>query len=538
MTDTLAPVQARIVHSDCLTALRAMNDNSVDSIVTDPPYGLAELPADKVIAALTQWLSGNREFVPDGRGFMSHDWDSFVPPPAVWDECLRVLKPGGHLLAFAGSRTVDLMGMSIRIAGFELRDSINWAYGTGFPHGIDLSKAVDARLGAEREVVGYDPTRARPNRMYEAGAIGNIGATGDRKISDRTDNGATITAPATEESARWAGWNTTLKPSQEPIIVARKPFAGTVADNLLQHGVGGINIDGCRTVVHGEREGRVAGVRPEVTGNVYRGRRRGSEAVEPTTLGRYPANTILTHHPACVSLGFKNVKGDGHHPASRGAGGIGQDGHRGQEGLEERTAATETVAAFDCVPGCPISLMDDQSGEAGQAGDVAPGIPRTSQHIYGQMGATVERIKRGDSGGASRFFDCSTWTTDDLDAAFLYAAKAPQIERPVGADGTRHVSVKPLAVMRWLTRLVTPEGGIVLDPFTGSGTTIEAALIEGFQPIGVERHQPYLQLIDLRLARWQRAQERWIDPDHPRYLEEPASEPAPPAIDGQLGMFD
>lgn len=143
-----------LYHGDCLDHLRDMPDNSVDAIVTDPPYGLSNTTPDKVADTIVRWASGDREHVPDGRGFMGRPWDAFVPPPAVWDECLRVLKPGGHMLVFAGTRTQDLMGLSIRLAGFELRDSLAWIYGSGFPKSMDVSKAIDKAAGAERAVVG------------------------------------------------------------------------------------------------------------------------------------------------------------------------------------------------------------------------------------------------------------------------------------------------------------------------------------------------------------------------------------------------
>src|SRR5699024_916200 len=179
-----------IVCADSLVHLRTMPDDSIDAIITDPPYGLSATKPEKVTEAISAWVSGDREHMPKGRGFMGHDWDAFVPPPALWDECLRVLKPGGHLAAFAGARTYDLMGLSVRLAGFEIRDGLSWIYGSGMPHGQNMGKSV----GEE-----------------------------------------------------WQGWNTSLKPAQEPIVLARKPLAETtVARNVITHGTGAINIDACR----------------------------------------------------------------------------------------------------------------------------------------------------------------------------------------------------------------------------------------------------------------------------------------------------
>lgn len=192
---------------DCLEVLATLPDNSVDSIVTDPPYGLS---------------------------FMGKKWDYDVPSVAIWEQCLRVLKPGGHLLAFAGTRTQHRMAVRIEDAGFEIRDMIAWVYGSGFPKSLDVSKAIDKAAGAEREVLGYTEN-ARPNRVGK-----------ETKLSGAQTIGGEITAPATDAARQWSGWGTALKPALEPITMARKPLSGTVAETVLQHGTGGINVDGCR----------------------------------------------------------------------------------------------------------------------------------------------------------------------------------------------------------------------------------------------------------------------------------------------------
>ena len=199
MTDKLT-----LHHGDCLQVLRSLPDCSVDSIVTDPPYGLS---------------------------FMGKRWDYDVPSVDVWVECLRVLKPGGHLLAFAGTRTQHRMAVRIEDAGFEIRDMIAWVYGSGFPKSLDVSKAIDKAAGAEREVVGQRTT--------------GIG-TGNGSTPIMGDGNRDITAPSTDAAKQWQGWGTALKPALEPITVARKPLIGTVAENVLQHGTGAINVDGGR----------------------------------------------------------------------------------------------------------------------------------------------------------------------------------------------------------------------------------------------------------------------------------------------------
>ena len=183
-----------IIHNDCLVYLKSVSENTFDSIVTDPPYGL---------------------------NFMGKKWDKALPDPEIWKECLRVLKPGGHMIVFGAPRLYHRLTCQIEDAGFEVRDCLMWLFGSGFPKSLDVSKAIDKEAGAKREVVGYDASRARPNRLYEGGAIGNVGGTG--KVSDRTDNGATITASSTPEAIEWDGWGTALKPAYEPILLVRKP---------------------------------------------------------------------------------------------------------------------------------------------------------------------------------------------------------------------------------------------------------------------------------------------------------------------------
>ena len=374
----------KLYHGDCLEELKKIPDNSVDSIVTDPPYGLSNTKPQQVADVLKAWVTGDTVSVPAKKGgFMGKDWDSFVPPPAVWEECYRVLKPGGHMAVFAGTRTQDLMGLSIRLAGFEIRDQLNWIYGTGFPKSMDVSKAIDKAAGAEREVLSERP----------AYGIGGKG------ILNGHSEGATakVTAPATDEAKKWEGWGTALKPATEPIVLARKPLEGTVANNVLTYGTGGLNIDACRVGddvrPKGASTGEVLSENGSMSGpNTAR-------TVAGTVTGRFPANVLLDEHAA--------------------------------------------------------EAMDEQNG-------------------------------------TSSFFP-----------VFKYQAKAPKKERPVieKEDGTKvqHPTVKPVALMEWLVTLVTPANGVVLDPFAGSGTTLQAAINEGFDPIGVEQDVDYIQLINKRL---------------------------------------
>ena len=393
-----------IHHGDCIETMNAMPPESIDAIVTDPPYGL---------------------------GFMGKKWDD-LPPSLEWAEaCYRVLKPGGHIAAFGGTRTWHRLAVAIEDAGFEMRDSLAWLYGSGFPKSHDVGKAIDKLAGAEREVVGT--ARRSQNRSegwdrpWMREQMESLGGSGMAEHA--------ITAPATPEAVQWDGWGTALKPAFEPIVLARKPLAEkTVARNVLAYGTGAINVDACRIGLKDDetaealqaRSGGVRGFRDKYVGGVDR------IPIPPTDMsrGRWPANVLLDQHTA--------------------------------------------------------QAVDQQSGNL-HTQDPATRASRSKRAGVTQMGTgkSVEYDDRGGPSGASRFF---------------YVAKAPKSERP-NVDGVQHPTVKPLKIMRWLIRLVTPPGGTVLDPFAGSGTTIEAALIEGFNPVGIEMEADYLPLIQHRIDR-------------------------------------
>lgn len=248
-------------------------DNSIDAIVTDPPYGLSKQP--KMEEVLKHWLAGD-DYNATGSGFMGKTWDSFVPGPSIWKEAYRCLKPGAWAVVFAGSRTQDLMALSLRLAGFEIMDTGMWLYGSGFPKSLDISKAIDKQLGAEREVVGKGVS-GKTAIWCENGSMGEFN----------------ITKPATDQSKQWEGFGTALKPAYEPFILARKPLDGTYANNVLKHGVGGLNIDGCRLPDGDEvRINHPAGNKQG--GNSYNMSVVGMPSdAEPTeVVGRFPANVI------------------------------------------------------------------------------------------------------------------------------------------------------------------------------------------------------------------------------------------------------
>lgn len=276
-----------LVEGDCLETLKTIPDNSIDSIVSDPPYGLSDHKPQDVVDCLTAWLSG-KEYKPNKKGFMGRTWDSWVPGPEVWKEVYRVLKPGGHIAAFAGSRTHDLMSMALRLAGFENRDTIMWVYGSGFPKSMDVSKAIEKAAGAEREVVGVrkHPTLKDTSKVEESANAAHGGNIWKRVWE--------ITEPTTDDAKKFEGWGTALKPAFEPIILFRKPLEGTVAQNVIEWGTGGINIDACR--VETAPDDDIFAKNPHTKGGfghagarIY-GDGKGSE-YKPQD-GRFPANFV------------------------------------------------------------------------------------------------------------------------------------------------------------------------------------------------------------------------------------------------------
>ena len=443
-----------ILHGDCRQQLATLEDCSVDSIVTDPPYEL---------------------------GFMGKKWDAsgIAYDQTVWTECLRVLKPGGHLLAFGGTRTYHRMTVAIEDAGFEIRDSIHWLYGSGFPKSLDVSKAIDKAAGATRDVIGTAPWQNSANHFVP-------GEDHTQRVQ------LNVTAPATPAAAAAAGWGTALKPAHEPIVLARKPLVGTVAANVMAYGTGALNIDACR--VAGALEGDPMRFAKTDGGSFA------SFSAPPIVRsnGRWPANLMLTHSPDC---------------------------------------------ATECVSGCPVAALNTQSGNRPGASSNSTGATAaftTPQSLGTQPGYN-------DAGGASRFFTTTEWDPE-IDVPFLYVAKPSRRERNAGLDGmpersggtlsggefvsdgrtaskngtsptaNHHPTVKPVALMRHLVRLVTPPGGTVLDPFLGSGTTAVAATLEGFAWIGCELTDDYLPIIQARVA-W--AEQNRPEPDLTLFTEQP-----------------
>lgn len=499
-----------ILHGDCVEEMRQLPEASVDAVVTDPPYGLefmgkewdapwkqsgTVLDDPASVGGFQDGSGGNpfsraRVRFGVGEGFQQwcHTW---------LVECHRVLKPGGHALIFGGTRTFHRMAVAVEDSGFEIRDSIAWLYGSGFPKSLNVSKALDKLDAADERLArayrftawmrqhvtaaqidaatdtnmgGHYVTAASQPAVATAELfdklrplLPDVPAWVEQLVAERTvesedykrrekigvkrgalsgwsmDGGSQfvdrdITTPATDAAKQWDGWGTALKPAFEPVVVARKPLTGTVAANVSEHGTGALNVDGCRIGTNEDTRRNAQGGDNGLGGTgTFQIRERRAEDM-PETAGRWPANVVLDEHTA--------------------------------------------------------ALVDQQSGNAGASGKASgpthAGFSKSNSRAgaFGGMGDR-EPAFYGDTGGASRFF---------------YVAKAPAEERPTG-NGTAHPTVKPLDLMRWLVRLVTPPGGIVLEPFAGSGTTVEACIKEDVRCIAIEREADYLPLIDERINR-------------------------------------
>ena len=463
--------QFKLLKGNNMETLKQIPDNSIDSIVTDPPYGLS---------------------------FMNKKWDYDVPSVEFWKEAYRVLKPGGHILSFGGTRTYHRMVVNIEDAGFEIRDQIMWIYGSGFPKSHNIGKAVDKKEGNKREVVGL-----------EKGA-------GSNKFTDGI-NGLKPEYELTKGNSEYEGWGTALKPANEPICVARKPLSEkTVADNVLKWGTGGINIDGCRVeYTNGSHPKDLYGDNYMKSGfgkcnnelQSISGKERNGVYVNDE--GRFPANIIFE----CIC--DEVIKGDKGEIVKRIENTNGSSFGSGTN----KTDYNDT-ADIHTNPNCPCFQLDEQSGVS-KSRSKYPDVELQNmpmnyydgeklKHIAGKE-QTKEFIS--DKGGASRFF---------------YVAKVSKKERNLGLDSfedkevkktfdgcynhnedihnkivkNTHPTLKPIKLMSYLIRLVTPENGVVLDPFMGSGSTGIAAMLEGKRFVGCELDEEYFKIAEKRIEEW------------------------------------
>jgi site-specific DNA-methyltransferase (adenine-specific) len=408
----------KIINADCIQAMKEMAENSIDAIVTDPPYEL---------------------------GFMGKSWDStgIAFNVEVWQEALRVIKPGGHLIAFSGSRTYHRMAVAIEDAGFQIRDQIMWVYGSGFPKSHNIAKGIDKATGFQGEVIGTEKIDiGMQGGSMHAGRKTNVV---ERQILELSN-----------EAKQWEGWGTALKPAHEPMVLARKPLEGTVANNVLTYGVGGLNIDASRiTIADGDEPSagsRTAtfGTQETISGG------DGSGGWQPAS-GRFPANFI----------------------------------HDGSD---------EVVALF---PDTNSPKTYTRSSKA------------TANIDWNPKEADTEQLGFGDSGSAARFFYCAKASKRDRNEGLdefevkrkvFMATKNGTGEPSKGLErfttepsANHHPTVKPTDLMRYLCKLVTPPKGIVLDPFMGSGSTGKGAVLEGFEFIGIEQSTEYCEIAKARI---------------------------------------
>jgi len=515
----------KIICGDCLETMKMISDNVIDTIITDPPYGLE---------------------------FMGKDWDKGIPGIIFWKEMLRIAKPGAILLSFGGTRTYHRLACAVEDAGWIIKDCIMWIYGSGFPKSHDISKGIDKRrmffdpdkfaqiLKNKRNKLGFSlsymdkkvcggttnyswfegrsagtrlPQRNEYIKIKEILKFGNeLDRTfeeAERKIIGKMkapakpkkgtfncsldESKAVITQPETPEAQLWNGWGTALKPAYEPIIVAMKPLEGTYANNALKHGIAGLNIDGSRIRTDDSLKGGQYSGKTRQEANCYGEHKNLNPEQYKQSQGRWPANVILSHHPECMQIGMKKIKqksgsvsgNEPSHPGDENTVCYGEYKREGFEAYKDKDGF-ETVESWNCHPECPVRLLDEQSGTL-KSGKLSP-KNKTKATTGWSGGSQADRIKNTfepDSGGASRFF---------------YCAKASRSERNAGFKKNHHPTVKPLKLLEYLCMLTkTPTGGIVLDPFMGSGTTALACQNTGRHFIGIEIDPAYCEIAESRI---------------------------------------
>lgn len=445
-----------IQHGNNIELLKEYPDNHFDSIVTDCPYGLGKEP--NALKLLQDWIDHGYHEI-KGNGFMGNNWDAFVPQPLFWKEIFRVLKPGGYILAFFGTRTYDWGTMAIRLAGFEIRDMITWHYGSGFPKSLNISKAIDSYKGEVRELTRNGKEK-KPGKNIKF----------DVRGSNERERYDIPVCEEAKEAKEAKGWGTALKPATEPICVARKPLCGNVAENYLKYGTGGINLDDCRIEFENDQDLKSAtfGTGTNILGGNYVGSKLtdGRKNIEANVLGRFPANVILDPYMGAV--------------------------------LDEQTG---------------VLTSGKPSGQR-----------NAKNKIYGEYNIGTDVTGFGDSGGASRFFYCAKSSQDERNAGCEHLTAIPggfKNASGLGISGgsdrykeilmnNHHPTVKPISLMRYLQRLVTPKGGICLDPYAGSGTSGCAAAFEDINIVLMEMMPEYMPIIEARVKHWQKKANREI----------------------------
>lgn len=415
----------KLINGDCLQVMKELDDNSVDAIVTDPPYGL---------------------------GFMGKKWDELPPGKEVFIECLRVLKPGGYLLSFGGTRTYHRMAVAIEDAGFEIRDMIEWVYGSGFPKSHNIGKAVDKLQGNERKELGIDENflKRNPHKLKYAQSI-NTGFNDGLEAAKRTKG-----------TSKWEGWGTALKPAHEPICMAMKPREGTFAENCLKYGVGGINIDESR-VKHNEP---IKKMKAQKGGNkVYGQSGRYKDTTELKPNGRFPANLIHDNSEEVRECFPETGKSSGGRIGNKGSdlNMMGTDYQKGDPGFGDTGTAARY---FKSIKYCPKASKSERNMGCEELENHNPCYESHRPNYKNTKGIETPYAGTGRTGGNLK---------------------------------NNHPTVKPIALMEYLIKMVTREGQTVLDPFMGSGTTGMACKRLGRDFIGIELNEEYIKIAEARI---------------------------------------
>jgi site-specific DNA-methyltransferase (adenine-specific) len=443
------------------SVLDADPGDGFDAVLCDAPYGLGKTPnAAEMTEILLNWIAG-KDKDHTGGGFMGKTWDSFVPGPATWRAVFDKMKPGAHLMTFSGTRTQDLMGISLRLADFQVRDSLCWLYGSGFPKNLDISKAIDKAAGAEREIVG--PSKYANRRPRADHGSQGVNFADDGYVRPAGDNPAS--APATPDAIRWDGQGTALKPAHEPICLARKPLDGTVAHNALAHGCGGLNIEGGRIGTEEKLQAGAAKPGANFDDDAYQW---GGTCNPQHPAGRWPANLLLDESAA--------------------------------------------------------EALDQQSGESGTGKARSAVRERNKGWCNASPGPGVNALDNyGDTGGASRFFYTAKASASERNAGLdardsrnVNDGRKTSIDNPYQRGDTQrrntHPTVKPIDLCRYLATLLLPPPRDterrILVPFSGSGSEMIGAHLAGWEHVvGIELDAEYCAIAEARLRHWTRQNE-------------------------------
>lgn len=569
-----------VICGDAFEVLKRLPSGVAHVCYCDPPYGMSEQTTEDVVACLSTWLAG-KVYTHSGKGFMGAEWDAFVPGPEVWREVLRVVKPGAYVAAFSSMRTMDLLGMSMRLAGLEARPSWAWVQGQGFPKSLNVGKAIDKAAGAEREVVG----QGKAGAAFHYGNPGDGGFGNTSELRGEPSKVWDVTAPATEQARMWDGRGTAVKPAVEPVLVFRRTLDGTVVNNVLAHGCGALNIDGARVATSDNLNGgtystssgrdrganRPGDTRSETAAGSF-ARKAAVEFEQPS--GRFPADIAFVHDEECECIGKVKVNGDSRTGGGTLPGGFVNTGaERGDStpcvpGYGD-TDGTETVDDWRCTPTCPVAELARQSGTSTTPDSVVRGAGGKHGR-YGPLGAQGEIPSYGDSGTASRFFynakasaadrlvfvRCSESCVHHDTVCGVREARASARdatrEHPHGfcvacgaeRDHYQHPTVKPLDLALYHARLLSLPASvspIAVVPFCGTGIEAAALLAVGFRVIAVDIDPRHVAMTEHRLSRM-RVQgvrpERNTQEELPLLAHGSAIQQRDPSPPRQLALFD